>query len=508
MSFQAKMNDLSNRRQIIELLGGKEAIDKMHGEGKMTSRERISALLDENSFVEIGAFVRQRATNFNLEANELPADGVVTGSGTINGRLVYVYSQDATILGGAIGEMHAKKIVACYDLAIKTGAPIIGLIDTAGLRLQESSDALDAFGQIYMKQTLASGVIPQISAILGNCGGGAAVMSSFCDFTLMTQKNSNLYVNSPNVLSGGASFDAAASAKFHSEETGLVDFVYEDEKSLFVGLRDLIELLPANYEEEAPYSAVEDDLNRISNELETMVTEKGAKGRLILQTIADDQRIFEVKKNYGREVVTAFAKMNGMTVGMIANQSEGEDDGRLTGKGLDKTARFVKFCDAFGIAIVSATDVVGYSAKLSEEKAALAKAAAQVTAAFASATVPKINVLVNRGFGSAYVSFNSKHIGADLVYAWPQASVSMMDATSAVKIIYANEIAAAAMASDVIAQRTAEYTQQQSSPYAAASRGYIDDVIEPAATRKRVIAALEMLYTKKAYQVDRKHSTI
>lgn len=508
MSFQAKMNDLSSRRQIIEHLGGKEAIDKVHGDGKMTSRQRISALLDENSFVEIGAFVTQRATNFNLEAKDLPADGVVTGSGTINGRLVYVYSQDATILGGAIGEMHAKKIVACYDLAMKTGAPIIGLIDTAGLRLQESSDALDAFGQIYMKQTLASGVIPQISAILGNCGGGAAVMSSFCDFTFMTQKNSSLFVNSPNALSGGATFDAAASAKFHSEETGLVDFMCEDEKSLFVSIRDFIELLPANFEEEAPYSTVEDDLNRISNELEAMVSDKGSMGRSILQTIADNKMIYEVKKNYGKEVVTAFAKMNGMTVGMIANQTDNEDEGRLTGKGLLKTASFVKFCDAFGIPLVSATDVVGYSAKLSEEKGALAKAAAQVTASFASATVPKINVLVNRGYGSAYVSFNSKHIGADLVFAWPQASVSMMDASSAVKIIYANEIAQASMAAEVIAAKTAEYEQNQSSPYAAASRGYIDDVIEPAATRKRVIAALEMLYTKKAYQVDRKHSTI
>lgn len=508
MSIQSKLYELTNRRQQIELLGGLEAIDKVHKDGKMTSRERINSLLDENSFVEIGAFVTQRATDFNLEAKELPADGVITGYGTIEGRLAYVYSQDATILGGAIGEMHAKKIVSIYDLALKTGAPIIGLLDSAGLRLQEATDALDAFGQIYVKQAQASGVIPQITAVLGNCGGGTSVMTSFSDFTFMVSKNSKLYVNSPNTYSDTKeSIETLTSASFNASSTGLVDFVCDDEYCVMDCIRELIEVLPSNNKEEAPFGQGTDDLNRISEEISSYVT-KGMDGLAVVTAIADDQRIIEVKSAFGKQVVTALGQLNGVSVGFVASQSNTEDEGRLTTDALNKVTEFVNFCDAFGLPIITLTDVIGYAATLEEEKKGLAKAAAKMTHAFISATVPKVNVLVKRGYGSAYVSFNSKHVGADIVIAWPNAEIAMMDAKNAVKIMYAEEIEAAEIGGDVIAQKTAEFEAKQSDVFAAARRGYVDDIIEPAATRKRVIVALEMLYSKSVAGVDRKHSTV
>lgn len=505
MSVQDKLNELTNRRNAIQ---NSDLEANSLAEGIMTARQRVEALLDENSFVEVGAFVTQRATDFNLNTQELPADGVVTGYGTIEGRLVYVYSQDSNVLGGAIGEMHAKKIVTIYDLAIKMGAPVIGLLDSAGLRLQEATDALDAFGQIYIKQSMASGVILQVTAVLGNCGGGAAVVTSLSDFTFMTKENSKLYVNAPSTYDDKiGSMEEYASADFNASESGLVDFVCEDDLSVIGGIRELVELLPANNTEAAPFAEVSDDLNRISTELNSEVKD-GINGLNIISTIADNSYVLETKKAFGAEVTTAFGNMNGITVGFIANNTRDEDDGRLSVNGLTKTTDFVRFCDSFSIPVISVTDVVGYCAKLSQEKAGIAKAAAKLANAFVSATVPKINIIANRAYGSAYVSFNSKHIGADVVLAWPSAAISMMDANNAVRIMYAEEIANATMAADVIASKTAEFEATQGSPYAAASRGYIDDIIEPAATRKRVIVALEMLYTKSEPVVDRKHSTI
>lgn len=502
MSIQTKVNDLTSRRQAIESGKGSDA-----GDGKVHARSRIHMLLDENSFVETGMFVTQRATDFNLKAKALPADGVVCGYGTINGRLVYVYSQDSSVLGGAIGEMHAKKIVSVYDMALKTGAPLIGILDSAGLRLQESTDALDAFGQIYVKQSMVSGVIPQIAAVVGNCGGGSAVMTSLSDFTFMTKEKSHLYVNSPNTY-GDQPGDLAeyADAAFNANESGLADFICDDEVGLFGEIRELVELLPANNKEEAPFTEVTDDINRVSEELAATV-EDGLNGLAALSYLADNSKLLVVRATYADEVVTCLGKMNGMTVGFIANETTG-DQGRLTVKGLEKVKEFITLCDAFSIPLLTLVDVFGYEASLSEEKAGLAKAAARLSAAFVSASVPKISVIAHRAYGSAYVSFNSKHIGADIVYAWPTAKISMMDAGLAARIMYADEINASESASELIAEKTALYAEVQASPYAAASRGYVDDIIEPAATRKRVIAALEMLYTKNVPFVDRKHPSI
>lgn len=510
MSIQNMINELTNRRNVIET-GREEAISKIHADSKLTARERIEELLDTNSFVEIGAFVKHRTTDFNLSVKDTPADGVVTGYGTVEGRLVYVYSQDVTVLGGALGEMHAKKICAVYDMAMKMGAPIIALLDSAGVRLQESTDALDGFGQIFLKQTLASGVVPQITAVLGTCGGGATLIPSLSDFTFMAKKATSLFVNSPNSLdSKTETLETIASADFHSKETGIVDFVCEDEKDLLAELRNFVNLLPSNNFEEAPIFDTNDDLNRVSSELNEIAPEDLTAGidmKVVISQIADNNMFVETKANYAVSMLTGFIRLNGQTVGVLANQSV-ENDGLLTSSACEKGTKFIGFCDSFNIPILTLTDVAGYNATVAEEKIGISKLVSKLLCAFASATVPKVNVVVGRGYGTAYVAMNSKHIGADFVYAWPNSKVSMMNADSAVRIMYADELSKTSISTEDINNKTAEYEELQASPYAAASRGYVDDIIEPAATRKRVIVALEMLYSKRESRPEKKHVTV
>lgn len=462
---------------------------------------RIEALLDDCSFVEIGGLVTARNTDFNLADIDTPADGVITGYGTVDGKLVYVYSQDSAVLGGSIGEMHAKKIVNIYDMALKMGAPVIGMIDCAGLRLQEATDALNAFGQIYLKQSESSGVIPQITAIFGTCGGGLALMPSLTDFTFMEEKNAKLFVNSPNTLDGNKDLNTA-SAAFQSEQAGIVDFV-GDEASIFDGIRELISLLPSNNDDEAVVECT-DDLNRICDGLEGLKADPVH----MLSSVSDNNVFVETKKNFAKELVTGFIRLNGATVGAVANRSEifGEDgieksfDKTLTTGACYKAAEFVDFCDAFGIPVLTFTDVKGFDATVASERS-VSKAAAKLTYAFASATVPKVNVIVGEAFGSAYVAMNSKAIGADVTYAWPDASIGMMDAKLAARIMYADR-------PELIDEKAAEYAVLQDSAVSAAKRGYVDSIIEPADTRKYLIGAFEMLYSKKPVCADRKHGTV
>ncbi len=466
--------------------------------------ERIRTLLDDNSFVEIGALVTARATDFNLAENDTPSDGVVTGYGVIDGNLVYVYSQDASVMNGSVGEMHAKKITNIYDLALKTGAPVIGLIDSAGLRLQEATDALNAFGEIYMKQTLASGVIPQITAIFGNCGGGLAIIPTLTDFTFMESKQAKLFVNAPNALDGNTvqKCDSAA-ALFHATESGIVDVVAE-ETELLANIRTLVSFLPSNFEEETITDCT-DDLNRNCATLENL---KGDTA-LALRELSDNGQFFEIKADYAPEMVTAFIKLNGMTVGAVANRTEIFDaegkvtkkDASLTVNGSYKAADFVRFCDAFNIPVLTLTNVKGYEATIHSEKG-IATAVAKLTHAFASATVPKVNVVVGDAFGSAYVAMNSKAIGADIVMAWPNAQIGAMDATLAAKIMYDGKDA------DTIQAKASEYKELQTSALSAARRGYVDHIVQPADTRKYVIGAFEMLYSKADNSPHKKHGTV
>ena len=471
-----------------------------------SASRRIATLLDEGSFVEIGGAVTARSTTFNLQEKAAPSDGVITGYGVIDGNLVYVYSQDADVLGGALGEMHAKKIARIYDMAMKMGAPVIGLIDCAGLRLQEATDALEAFGSLYHKQALASGVIPQVTAIFGMCGGGLAVVPGLTDFTFMEAKDGKLFVNSPNALEGNEiSKCNTASADYQSKTAGLVDGIGA-ETEILGQIRDLVCMLPANNEDDMSYEECTDDLNRICADIANASEDTA----IALAQIADNQILVETKKDYAKEMVTGFIRLNGMTVGVVANRSkvynaeaevEAEFDSVLTVDGCKKATDFVNFCDAFSIPVLTLTNVTGFAATVESEKN-MASAVAKLTYAFANATVPKVNVIVGKAFGSAYVSMNSKSIGADLVYAWPTAEIGMMDAKLAAQIMYADADA------ETLNEKAAEYKELQSSPNSAAARGYVDAIIEPADTRKYVIGAFEMLFTKREDRPAKKHGTV
>lgn len=468
--------------------------------------QRITALLDENSFVEIGAQVCARSTDFNLKQTETPSDGVITGYGVIGGSLVYVYSQDASVLNGSVGEMHARKIANLYDLALKTKAPVIGLIESAGLRLQEATDALNGFGEIYKKQVLSSGVIPQITAIFGSCGGGLALIPGLTDFTFMEEKKARLFVNAPNTLDGNeiSKCDTSAAA-FQSEEAGIVD-VTGDEASVLSQIRELVGMLPACSEDGPYFEDCTDDLNRVCEQI------AGCTGdtSIALSQIADDGVVFETKTGFAKEMVTAFIRLNGVTIGCVANRSEvyGDEgtvtdkfDSVLTPAGCEKAADFINFCDAFNIPVLSLTNVKGFKADKCAEKR-MAKAAARLTFAFTNATVPKVNVIIGQAFGSAYVTMNSKAIGADITMAWPDAKIGTMDARLAAKIICDGQGA------DAIDACAAEYEALQTSAASAARRGYVDQIVEPADTRKYVIGAFEMLLSKTEDRPAKKHGTV
>lgn len=464
---------------------------------------RINALVDENSFVEIGGMVTARATDFNMQSKDTPADGVITGYGVIDGNLVYVYSQDASVLGGTIGEMHAKKISRVYDMAVKVGAPIIALVDCAGLRLQEAMDSLNAFGGIYMNQAKASGVVPQITAVFGTCGGGMGISAGLADFTFVADSG-KIFINTPNTLDGNSTAKCDTASAEYQAKAGVADFT-GSEAEIIAGMRQLTVML-------TEAADCTDDLNRVCAELSACAEDTS----IALSHIADGNMVVEVKKDYAKDMVTAFIRLNGVTVGAVANRTKvyGDDmavtdefDCVMTTAGMKKAAGFVKFCDAFDIPVITLTNTAGFKATVSEEATA-GKAAAELTYAFASATVPKVNVIVGKAFGSAYNVMNSRAIGADIAYAWPQAKIGTMDAENAVRIIYADEIAKADDKAALINEKKAEYETLQESAAAAARRGYVDSIINPEDTRKYLIGALEMLYAKEEEVPGKKHGTV
>lgn len=465
----------------------------------LSARERITCLLDDASFVEVGGYVTSRATDFNLNPQEIPGDGVITGYGVIDGNLVYVYSQDASVLGGSVGEMHAKKITHIYDMAIKVGAPVIGLIDCAGLRLQEATDSLNSFGEIFAKQAMASGVVPQLTAVFGTCGGGSALIPALSDITVIEKAKGRMFVNSPNALDGNkvSTLDTAA-ADYQAANNSQVDYIAESEEEALGLLRQLITILPACYDDDASYDECTDDLNRIIPDM----AQYGHDAKTVFAQVADDNLFIELKKDYAKDVVIGFARLNGMTVGCVGNQFA-VSEGVLTTSGANKAADFVNLCDAFSIPVLTLANVTGFKATVHEEKT-IAKAAARLTSAFANATVPKVTLITGDAFGTPYITMNSKAIGADVVYAWPEARIGMMDPEQAVRIMYAAEIEAADDKLALIKEQTNKYNDLQSSALSAARRGYVDDIIEPDATRKRLIAAFEMLFTKRENRPGRK----
>lgn len=465
--------------------------------------QRIARFVDENSFLEIGSQVTARSTDFNLAANKSASDGVITGYGLVGNNLVFIYSQDASVLNGTIGEMHAKKIANIYDMAMKMGAPVVGFIDCGGVRLQESIDALDGFGMIYAKEVEASGVIPQISVVFGNCGGGLAVVPALSDFAYIEAENGRMFVNSPDAISGNRVEKCdSADAKFQAEENGCIDFVGTEEE-IFDQIRTLIEILPENNEGDVYTEVCEDDLNRACASMDAMA----ADPRYLLSQISDNNLFVETKADYAKNMVTGFIQLNGMTVGAVANCSKTYDEegkvaeefGKvMTARGCNKAAEFVSYCDAFGIPVLSITNVTGYQTCMCSEKN-LAKAMAKMTAAFANADVPKVNLITEEAYGSAYVAMNSKSVGADLVYAWNNAKVGMMDSEMAVKIMYPSASA------DELKDKKSEYEALCANANAAAARGYVDLMIDPADSRKYLVAAFELLYSKCATPIEKKH---
>lgn len=464
--------------------------------------ERITSLLDDNSFVEIGARITARTTDFNQKPDKTPSDGVITGYGVINGSLVYVYSQDASVLGGSVGEAHARKIVDLYDLAMKTGAPVIGLIDSAGFRLQEGTDALNAFGEIYAAQAAASGVIPQITAVFGSCGGGLALLPALTDFTFMAD-DAKLFVNSPNALPKNSEDKNDTASAASKAASGNVDFTGTEEE-VIAGIRQLIDLLPSN-NEDTTYAECEDDLNRASENVAAGYKDPS----VAVADAADDGLFVEAGKDCAPEMAVGFIRMNGATVGVVANREvKFDEEGKtaaeygtkLTTAGLYKAAKFVNFCDAFGLPVVTFTNTDGFKADAASENT-IADAAGKLAYAFANADVAKVNVITGSAVGSAYNVMNSKALGADVTIALPDAKVGIMDADKAAKVLAADKSAEEA------AEIKKEYAELQDSIDSAARHGYIDEIVEPADLRKYLIGALEILYTKEAYY-DKKHGTV
>lgn len=514
MSTINKLTDLQARRAEIEAGGGADKVKKQHDANKLTARERLALLFDEGSFVEIDAFVTHRCSNFDMPATKAPGEGVVTGYGTVDGRLVYAYAQDFTVIGGSLGEMHAKKICKVMDMAMKMGAPIIGMNDSGGARIQEGLDALSGFGEIFIRNTKASGVIPQISIIMGPCAGGAVYSPAITDFVFMVENTSQMFITGPSVIKSVTGEDVSAEdlggAAAHSSKSGVAHFACKDDKECIAQVRKLLSYLPSNNLADSPAIDSTDEINRLSEKLTTIIPDNPNKSydmKEVIAEIVDNGEIYEVMPLFAQNIITCFARMNGETVGIIANQPK-VSAGSLDVDSADKAARFVRFLDCFNIPIITLTDVPGYLPGVSQEHNGIIRHGAKLLYAYSEATVPKINVILRKAYGGAYIAMSSKHLGADMVYAWPTSEIAVMGPDGAANIIFRKDIKNAADPMTVRAEKIEEYRQQFANPYEAAKRGFVDDVIEPDSTRPRIIAALEMLRSKRESQPAKKHGNI
>lgn len=514
MTTYEKINDLRQRKERILQGGGEARIAKQHEAGKHTARERLALLLDEGSFVELDAFVETRGTDFGMQEKKVAGDGVVTGYGTIDGRLVYVASQDFTVIGGSLGEMHAKKITKVMDLAMKMGAPFISINDSGGARIEEGIDALGGFGEIFRRNTLASGVIPQISVIMGPCAGGAVYSPAITDFVFMVDKTSHMFITGPSVIKAvtgeDVTFDALGGSGAHSSVSGVAHFRAPDEEACFAQIKKLLSFLPDNNLSDPEIVVAGDDVNRLDDALNTIIPDDPNKPYDMLDIITrvvDNGDFFQVHEGFAKNLIVGFARIGGRTVGIIANQPK-VVAGVLDVDASDKGARFVRFCDAFNIPLITFTDVPGYLPGVKQEHNGIIRHGAKLLYAFSEATVPKINVIVRKAYGGAYIAMNSKHLGADMVLAWPTAEIAVMGPDGAANIIFKREIANAEDPISFRKEKIQEYRDKFSNPYIAAARGYVDDVIEPAETRQRIAGALDMLSGKRETRPPKKHGNI
>jgi methylmalonyl-CoA decarboxylase subunit alpha len=514
MSIDDSIQKLINKREEAKKGGGEKRIEAQHEKGKMTARERLKVLLDPDSFEEYDMFVSHHCHDFDMEKSRFLGDGVITGCGAINGRQVFVFAQDFTVFGGSLSKAHADKICKVMDMAMKVGAPIIGLNDSGGARVQEGVDALAGYAEIFWRNVMASGVIPQISAILGPCAGGAVYSPAIMDFILMNKTNSYMFVTGPKVvktvLNEDVTTEELGGAMMHSTKSGVAQFMTEDEKETLLMIRKLISFIPSNNLQDPPNVSNTDPIDRLTEELLEIVPANANKSYDILDvinSIVDNGEFLEVAKLFAQNVVVGFARMNGYTVGIVANQPK-VLAGCLDINASIKAARFVRFCDSFNIPLVVLEDVPGFLPGFNQESNGIIRNGAKLMYAFAEATVPKITVILRKAYGGAYCVMNSRHMRADAVYAWPNAEIAVMGPKGAVEIVFRKDIKNAEDTAALAAQKEQEYIDKFANPYAAARKGYIDDVIAPATTRFRVIKALETFASKQDTIPARKHGNI
>lgn len=514
---EKKIKQLHNLRKEARLGGGEKRIESQHAKGKFTARERINMLLDEGSFEEYDMFVRHRCTNFGIEKQSFYGDGVVTGSGTIDGRLVYVYAQDFTVFGGSLSETLAAKICKVMDMAMKNGAPVIGINDSGGARIQEGVNALSGYTEIFQRNILASGVIPQISAVFGPCAGGSVYSPALTDFIIMSQNNSYMFLTGPGVVKTvtgeNVTQEQLGGASIHASKSGVAHFVSTDEESGLDLIRKLVSYLPQNNMEDAPTTVCTDAIDRLEESLNEIIPDNPNKAydvTEVISAIVDNGDFLESQKQFAPNIITCFARFNGQSVGIIANQPKCMA-GVLDINASRKAARFVRFCDAFNIPLVTLVDVPGFLPGTGQEYGGVIVHGAKLLFAYGEATVPKVTVILRKSYGGAYCVMSSKHLRGDINYSWPTGEIAVMGAAGAVSVLYSRDIDAAGTPEEkaaITAQKETEYTEAFANPYNAAKYGYIDDVIEPKNTRFRIIRSLSTLATKKLTNPAKKHSNI
>jgi propionyl-CoA carboxylase beta subunit len=507
MARDERVAELEERKRQSELGGGQARIDRQHSEGKLTARERIALLFDPGSFQELDQLVVHRSFDFGMEKQRIPGDGVVAGYGTVQGRLVYAFAQDFTVFGGSLSETHAAKIVKLMDLAMKNGAPLIGLNDSGGARIQEGVVSLGGYADIFLRNTLASGVVPQISAIMGPCAGGAVYSPAITDFILMVKKTSYMFVTGPDVIRAvtheQVTKEKLGGAETHNQISGVAHFAADSDEDCIALIRELLSFIPSNNMEDAPRVPTKDDLNRVDEHLDAFIPESPNQPyevREVIKTIADEGHFLEVHQHFARNIVVGFIRLDGQSIGVVANQPAflaGVLDIDASRKG----ARFVRFCDAFNIPLLVFEDVPGFLPGVGQEYGGIIIQGAKLLYALAEATVPKITIITRKAYGGAYCVMNSKHIRADMNYAYPTAEIAVMGAEGAVNILYRG-------ASGDRDQRIAEYKEKFANPFIAAERGYVDEIIEPRFTRRKLITAFAMLRNKRDKNPPKKHGNI
>lgn len=514
MSDDHKIKELRELRARANMGGGAERIEAQHQRGRLTARERIALLVDRGSFREIDTFVVHRTYDFGLDKQKYLGDSVVTGWGTIDGRLVYIFSQDFTVFGGSLGEAHAEKICKILDMAMKNGAPVIGLNDSGGARIQEGVVSLGGYADIFLRNTLASGVIPQISAIMGPCAGGAVYSPALTDFIFMVRDSSYMFVTGPDVVKAvtheEVTFEELGGANTHSELSGVCHVASDNESDTFFKIRKLLSYLPQNNLEDPPFVKTNDDPLRMAPGLDQIIPDDPSKPydmKEIIHHIMDDGQFFEIHENYATNIVVGFSRLGGHSVGIVANQPA-VLAGVLDIKSSEKAARFIRFCDAFNIPIITFVDVPGFLPGTNQEHGGIIRSGSKLLYAYCEATVPKLTVITRKAYGGAYDVMSSKHIRGDLNLAWPTAEIAVMGPEGAVNIIFRKELSSADDPQKKRDELVADYREKFANPYIASSRGYIDDVIEPGETRPRLINALEMLSNKRDSNPPKKHGCI